>query len=167
MENFGGLSFRKFEKNDIECFAPIMKRAFDKDTQIHLGEGEGGPDGYENGDFLKKWYLHKNATAYAVYKDGKPIGAINLFINPKTNENFLGNVFVDTNIQDKGIGLIIWKYIEQKFPETKVWRTETPGFSIRNHHFYVNKCGFKIYKIDNPKDKNESNYLMEKRMEYE
>ena len=34
--------------------------------------------------------------------------SINLFINPKTNENFLGNVFVDTNIQDEGIGLIIW-----------------------------------------------------------
>jgi N-acetylglutamate synthase-like GNAT family acetyltransferase len=71
---------------------------------------------------------------------------------------------VDPDLQDKGNGLIIWKYIEQKFPETKIWKTETPGFSLRNHHFYVNKCGFKVYKIENPKDKRESSYLLEKIM---
>jgi len=163
MENFGGLSFRKFEKDDVECFTPIMKRAFDKDTQIHLGEEEGGPDGYDNGMFLKKWYLNKNATAFAVYKEDKPIAAINVWIK-KDNINFLGNTFVDPDLQDKGIGLIIWKFIEQKFPETKAWRTETPGFSHRNHNFYVNKCGFKICKIENPKDRRESSYLMEKIM---
>ena len=51
MENFNELCFRKFTKNDVECFTEIMRKAFDKDTQIHLGEKEGGPDGYENGNF--------------------------------------------------------------------------------------------------------------------
>ena len=164
MEEFENLSFRKFEAADVESFTPMMKKAFDKDTQIHLGEKEGGPDGYDNGDFLNNWYLHKHATAFAVYKNKNPVGAINIFINPKTYENFLGNMFVDPDIQDKGIGLIIWRYIEQKFPETKIWRTETPGFSSRNHHFYVNKCGFKIYKIENPKDIRKRSYLLEKIM---
>jgi hypothetical protein len=31
-----------------------MKRAFDKYTQIHLGEETDGPDGYNNGEFLRK-----------------------------------------------------------------------------------------------------------------
>jgi hypothetical protein len=44
-------------------------------------------------------------------------------------------------------------------------RTEIPKFSKRNHHFYVNKCGFKIWKIENPKEWNEGQYLMEKPME--
>ena len=164
MENYCGLYFKKFEENDIECFTKIMKRAFDIDAQIHLGEEEGGPDGYDNGDFLKKWYFHKNASAFAVYKNDKPIGAINVFVYPKTNENFLGNMFVDPVIQDHGIGLIIWKYIEQKFSETKIWRTETPSYSRRNHNFYINKCGFKLYKIENPKDIKKGSYLMEKIM---
>ena len=163
MENFEGLSFRKFEEKDVDLFAQIFKKAFDRDTQIHLNEEEGGPPGYENGDFLREWYLKINSNAFAVFKDGKPIGGINIWIN-QNNTNFLGNTFVDPDLQDKGIGLIIWKYIESKFPETKIWRTETPGFSSRNHHFYVNKCGFKVFKIENPRDKRESNFLLEKVM---
>ena len=76
----------------------------------------------------------------------------------------MGNVFVDPDLQNKGIGLMIWKYIEQKYPNTKIWRTDTPGFSTRNHYFYVNKCGFKIYKINDPKDRKSSSYLLEKKM---
>ncbi len=163
MENFGGLSFKKFVEDDVSLFTQMFKKAFDKDYQIHLGKN-GGPDGYENGSFLREWYLNKDATAFAVFKDNKPIGGINVFINTKTNENFLGNIFLDPDIQDKGIGSIMWKFIEQKFPETKKWMTDTPGFSHRNHHFYVNKCGFKIWKINDPKSKTRSGYLMEKIM---
>ena len=65
-----------------------------------------------------------------------------------SSASILGNIFIDPKHQDKGIGLMIWKLIEQKYPETKIWRTETPGFSKRNHNFYVNKCGFKIVKIN-------------------
>ena len=163
MENFDGLNFRKFETNDVDLFIQIFKKAFDKDTRIHLNEEEGGPPGWENGDFLRKWYLHTNCTAYAVFKDDKPIGGFALWIM-ENNENFLGNIFLDPDLQDKGIGVKIWKYIEFKYPETKIWRTETSGFSTRNHHFYVNKCGFKVYKIENPKDKKEASYLLEKRI---
>jgi N-acetylglutamate synthase-like GNAT family acetyltransferase len=95
----------------------------------------------------------------------KTINLLVVFINYQTHENYLGNIFVDPDLQDKGIGLIIWIYIEQKFPSTKIWKTDTPGFSSRNHYFYVNKCGFKIFHINNPKNKMESSYCMEKVME--
>lgn len=42
----------------------VMERAFDEDTRIHLGEKKGGPDGYDDGNFLKKWGLYKNASSY-------------------------------------------------------------------------------------------------------
>ena len=65
--------------------------------------------------------------------------------------------------------LIIWNYIEQKYPQTKKWITDTPGFSYRNHHFYVNKCGFKIFHINDPKNRDSgeplSGYCMEKIMD--
>jgi len=162
MENFGGLSFRKFEKIDVGLFTQMFKKAFDKDSQIHLGI-DSGPDGYENGDFLKKWYLHKDVTSYAIYKDNISIGGIALWIN-ENHENFLGNIFVGPDFQDKGFGLIIWKYIEQKYPETKIWKSETPGFSSRNHYFYVNKCGFKIFHINDPTNKRKSVFCLEKVM---
>jgi len=56
------------------------------------------------------------------------------------------------------------KYLVNKYPDTSIWRTETPGFSPRNHHFYINKCGCKDYRIENPKDKKESSFLLDKVM---
>lgn len=163
MEFFNGLGFEKISEKDVDDLTVIMKKAFDEDTKRHLGEEEGGPPGYDNGEFLRQWYLSNEAEAYKIIRDDVLIGGINVFIN-ESNENFLGNMFVDPLCQDKGLGTIIWKFIEQKYPGTKKWKTDTPGFSKRNHHFYVNKCGFKIVRIDNPKDKYEESYILEKEM---
>ena len=80
MENFDGLNFRKFEENDVNLFKQMFKNVFDKDSQMHLGENC-GPDGYEDGDFLKKWYLHKDVTSYAIFSENTPIEGIALWIN--------------------------------------------------------------------------------------
>jgi len=161
MEHYAGLQFRNFEATDVALFTGIMKHAFDEDTRIHLGEESGGPPGYDNGDFLRQWALHKDSAAYAIFKDSIPIGVAIVWIGDN-RENFLGNMFIDPDFQNQGIGLLIWQFIEQKYPETKVWRTETPGFSKRNHNFYVNKCGFKIVKIEHPGDKYKESYILEK-----
>ncbi|MBP7175531.1 MAG: GNAT family N-acetyltransferase [Thermoclostridium sp.] len=163
MDQYNGLTFTAFDKSDVEILTPIMKRAFDEDSRRHLNEPTGGPDGYDNGDFLRKYALNKKSDAYKVSWNGKPVGAVIVWIN-KDNINYLGNIFIDPDLQDKGFGKKVWGYIENKYPDTIIWRTETPGFSKRNHHFYVNKCGFKIVRIVNPKDKYEESYQMEKVM---
>lgn len=163
MEIYKGISFEVMNKNDVEELTDIMKRSFDEDTRRHLGESAGGPPGYNNGEFLRKWYFCEGVNAYKISKDECVIGGIAVWIN-ENDINYLGNVFVDPLFQDQGIGLIIWEYIEQKYPNTKKWQTDTPGFSKRNHNFYVNKCGFKIIKINNPKDKYEESYILEKNM---
>ena len=161
MKTFEDLSFEEFREEDVDTFTKIMKRAFDEDAKRHLNEDSGGPPGYDNGDFLRKWALDKGSQSFKVFKDSKPIGLFIVWIN-KNHNNFLGNLFVDPEVQDKGLGTKIWKFIESEYPQTVIWRTETPGFSKRNHNFYVNKCGFKIVKIENPGDKYEESYLMEK-----
>jgi len=161
MELYNDLGFEKIADSDVAELTVIMKRAFDEDSRRHLGEDEGGPPGYDDGSFIREWFFKRNSRAYKVSKDGKIIGAINVFVN-RDNMNYLGNMFVDSLCQDKGVGTIMWKFIENKYPETKIWRTETPGFSKRNHNFYVNKCGFKIVRIENPGDKYEESYMMEK-----
>lgn len=158
-----GLKLIRLEELHIDELTKIMERAFDEDTGIHLGEEKGGPEGYDDGSFLKKWGLNENTTSYCITLDEQLIGAVILWIN-KNNENFLGNIFIDPIYENQGLGLKVWNMIEKLYPDTKVWNTETPIFSSRNHNFYVNKCGFHVVKIDNPKDKFMGQFVMRKEM---
>lgn len=158
-----GLELIRLEEAHIKKLTKIMERAFDEDTRIHLGEEKGGPEGYDNGNFLRKWGLHKDASSYCISLNGQFIGGVILWIN-EDNNNFLGNIFIDPIYENRGIGAKVWKMIEKMYPDTKTWNTETPIFSSRNHNFYVNKCGFHIVKIDNPKDRLEGQYKMQKVM---
>ena len=163
MSNEIQLQFEKVTDADVPRMTEVMKRAFDEDARRHLGEDSGGPPGYDNGDFIRKWYLGHGAKAFKVISNGEIIGGINVFIG-KNRENFLGNMFVDPAYQDRGFGTRIWRFIEEQFPDTVKWRTETPGFSKRNHNFYVNKCGFHVVRIDDPKNPREESYILEKDM---
>ena len=161
---FEGLIFHPFTEGDIDELSPIMKASFDEDTKIHTNKNDGGPEGYNNGGFMRKWYLNEGATSFKITKDGKPIGGLALWIN-ENNINYLGNVFIDPHLQNKGIGSVVWRFVEHAYPNTIKWLTDTPAFSRRNHHFYVNKCGFKIVRIENPRNLDETcAYFMEKEM---
>jgi len=155
------IKFEKMTEKDIPNLVQIMKRAFDYDTKIHLGHETGGPEGYDDGTFLRKWGLDKNATSYCIYLDNVLIGGTILWIN-HNNENCLGTLFIDPDYEDKGIGTKVWSQIERMYPNTRVWNTETPIFSHRNHNFYVNKCGFHVIKIENPKDLEEGSFILKK-----
>ena len=163
MEMYEDLIFEEFTENDVERLSDIFRRAFAEDSRIHLGIENFGPPGFEDGGFLRKWYLHDGVTAFTISKDGIVIGGLSLWIN-ENKINFLGNVFLDPEYQNKGFGRVIWSFVEQKYPDTIKWQTETPGFSTRNHVFYVNKCGFHIVKITDYKDKLKTGYFLEKVM---
>ncbi|WP_114192371.1 GNAT family N-acetyltransferase [Edaphovirga cremea] len=147
MEIYKQLAFEPVTVKDIDDLTRIMKRAFDEDTRRHLGKEQGGPPGYDNGDFIRDWYINAKSDAYKVFLHGTLIGAVNIFCW-KDNERFLGNIFIDPSYQDKGLGFLVWQFIENKYPNTRKWQTETPGFSTKNHHFYINKCGFEFAKIE-------------------
>lgn len=163
MNNF---EFEPFTEADIKELTLIMKKSFDEDTKIHLGRETGGPSGYDNGDFLRKWGLNRNSTQYKIIMDKQIIGGVILWINNETNHNILGTIFLDPQFQSKGLGTEIWNKIEKMYPNTIVWNTETPIFSHRNHNFYVNKCGFHVIKIENPKDIEEGSFILEKKINY-
>lgn len=160
MEN---LQLSELLEEDIEILSPIMKNAFDRDAMMHIGKKD-GPPGYDDGSFLRKYALHKDSDAYKILLGNKIIGAVILWINNDSNDNYLGNIFVDVDLQEKGIGLKVWNMIEKMYPKTKVWRADTPLFSRRNHNFYVNKCGFHIIKIENPKSLEDGMVVLMKEM---
>ncbi|MFD1773037.1 GNAT family N-acetyltransferase [Paenibacillus rhizophilus] len=163
MEKAWKLDLQPIKDNDVEALTEIMTRSFDNDALVSLGEDKGGPEGYDTGEFIRRWALESPSESFKVLLDGRIVGAVIVFIH-ENNENFLGNLFVDPALQSQGVGLSIWEAIEREYLDTKKWTTETPGFSRRNNHFYVNKCGFKIVRIENARDAKEASYVMEKEM---
>ena len=71
MESFDGLEFKLFEEADVELFAKMFRDAFDRDAQMRLGEN-GGPPGYEDGSFLRKWHAPNATGAFAIRKGNVP-----------------------------------------------------------------------------------------------
>ncbi|WP_410767706.1 GNAT family N-acetyltransferase [Fontibacillus sp. BL9] len=165
MDDHVQLEFEPIYEQDIGSLTAIMTRAFDEDARIHLGEGRrDGPVGYNNGEFLTKWALNASSEAYKIMLNGEEVGACILWINEDGN-NDLEILFIDVPFQSSGIGTIIWRMIEGLYPDTKIWRTATPGYSKRNHHFYMDKCGFKLMEVVHPGIPDQETYRLEKRVE--
>lgn len=126
---------------DIPELTRVMTRAFDDDSQKHLGKPKGGPEGYDNGDFFRKWMPYKESVTYKIIAERKIIGGIIVWIY-KHGSNTLGTIFVDPDYQDQGIGTQAWSLIEEAYPDTKSWTLGTPRWATKNHHFYE-KNGFR------------------------
>ncbi|MFA4861308.1 GNAT family N-acetyltransferase [Methanoregula sp.] len=101
-------------------------------------------------------------TPLLFYQEGKMVGGAVLIVNADNN-NILTLLFVDPACFDKGIGYQAWLEIEKRYPQTKTWTTETPTFLKKNVTFYVNKCGFHIISVKDPKN-DESMFLFQKIM---
>jgi GNAT superfamily N-acetyltransferase len=142
------LSFETIAESDIPELTRVMTRAFDDDSRKHLGQEKGGPEGYDNGDFFRKWLFgYKETDGYKIVADGAAIGGMIVWIYPN-GDNILGTIFIDPDFQDRGIGVATWKFIEGKYPETKSWRLSTPKNATKNHYFYETKCGFHKVESD-------------------
>ncbi|MBN2083809.1 MAG: GNAT family N-acetyltransferase [Anaerolineales bacterium] len=142
------LSFEVITEADIPELPRVMTRAFDDDSRRHLGVDRGGPEGYDNGDFFRKWLFGQTVTeGFKVLFEGAAIGGCIVWIFP-TGDNILGTIFIDPDFQDSGAGSAVWKFIEGRYPHTKSWRLATPKFATKNHHFYEIKCGFQRVRSD-------------------
>jgi GNAT superfamily N-acetyltransferase len=136
------LSFEEITEADIPELTEVMTRAFDDDAQKHRGLERGGPEGYDNGDFFRKWLLgYEESVGYKVLRGAVAVGGIIVWILPE-GHNILGTIFVDPAHQDVGVGTRLWQFVEARYPETKSWRLATPPWATKNHHFYEAKCGF-------------------------
>ena len=88
MENHEKLVFEPIVEADIEPLTEIMTRAFDDDTKRHLGDEKGGPDGYDNGEFIKKWALNSPTQSFKILMNDKLIGSVILWINEDEKKPF-------------------------------------------------------------------------------
>lgn len=141
-------TFEEITEEDIPELTGVMTRAFDDDARKHLGLERGGPEGYDNGDFFRKWLFgYQESIGYKALSEGKIIGACIVWVLPE-GHNVLGTIFVDPDYQDRGAGTHMWQFVEATYPETRSWRLATPSWAIKNHYFYEAKCGFERVDSD-------------------
>ncbi len=140
-----------------------MKKAFDEDTRIHTDLKSDGPAGYDDGSFLKQWIHKPESISYKIMIESELVGCFIITIG-KENINYLEMLFLDPSTRNNSYGYLAWSFIESEFSNTRVWKTSTPGYSKRNHNFYINKCGFQLYRIEKPGDFYQECYHLKKVM---
>lgn len=140
------LTFAQITETDVPELTEIMTRVFDDDAQRFLGQPKGGPPGYDTGEFIRKWAVEAGGQGWKIIAEDKPVGAFIVFIND-SGRYILGNIFVDTSMQDRQVGTRTWSFIEATYPGAKSWSLDTPTWAVRNHHFYE-KLGFVRERVE-------------------
>ena len=125
-------------EDDLPAVAAVMKRAFDDDARRHRGEDEGGPPGYDDGEFFRTWLFgYEESDGALILIDGEVAGA---YIVWPFEHARLGTIFIDPPLQRRGLGQAVWRHIEATYP-ARSWTLNTPVWATSNHRFYE-KCGF-------------------------
>ena len=75
------LVFEKADEGDIPELTQVMTRAFDDDARKHFGVEKGGPPGYDDGEFFRKWMLgYEESIGHKVLFDGQIVGCVIVWI---------------------------------------------------------------------------------------
>ena len=143
MQGFRGdnmsLVFRKSTMEDIDLLLPIQKASFQEDLEKYE-DFETNP-ACETGEKLAgniKKYHH-----FTILDGGTVIGAIDVRGNDERMH--IDKVFISPTSQNKGAGTAAIRFLEDRFPNVKLWTLYTPYLSFRNHYFYE-KFGYKKTK---------------------
>ncbi|MBD8033966.1 GNAT family N-acetyltransferase [Solibacillus sp. FSL W8-0474] len=133
------LLFRKSKIEDIEILLPIQKASFQEDLEKYE-DFETNP-ACETSEKLAeniKKYQH-----FTILDEDTVIGAID--VRGSDERMHIDKVFVSPTSQDKGVGTAAIQFLEEQFPNVKLWTLYTPHLSFRNHYFYE-KFGYKKTK---------------------
>ena len=158
---FERLDFLPMTEADIPVLTPIMKRAFEEDAR-QSGRPDGGPEGYDDGEFLRKRLALPEVEGYRIDLDEKTIGAVLLFIHAERACGHLSCIFIDNEYMDTGYGAMAWRFIEHTYPNIDTWTLNTSAVSYRNHCFYIGKLGFQVVAVDGGRDKYTAMFQLKK-----
>lgn len=138
LETVDRSEFSTFRRDVKDVFARAVIEEF----------GDTGEDIISDED-IDKSLFSPNADIHHIYLDNAKIGGAVVSTDPAMQRNHLDLFYIYPAYHSKGYGLLAWKLIEEKYPQTKVWELITPYFERRNINFYVNKCGFHITEFFN------------------
>ena len=137
------ITFRQLKESEYSDFSKETIAIF----SIAVAEAFG--ETMDSDNDIESSLNNPETQVYAIYDNDEKVGGIAIRTDGENQCNWLDLFYIYPDKHRKGLGADIWQAIEQKYPETKVWRLITPYFEKRNIHFYVNKCGFKIVEFFN------------------
>ncbi|MBN1138220.1 MAG: GNAT family N-acetyltransferase [Anaerolineae bacterium] len=160
--------FERARIEDAETLTEVQKRTFNDDAVRFGGQPavgpvlpvSSGPPGYDSVDWTL-WAI-KTGIYFKILAGDRIIGGVILFDMHKRHFN-LGRIFVDPDWQNQGIGSQAVRFVEKTFRYVKRWSLDTPGWAVRNHHFYE-KLGYVKVGEEVPEEADIRLYLYEKRM---
>jgi GNAT superfamily N-acetyltransferase len=133
------LIFRKSTIEDIETLLSIQKASFKEDLEKYE-DFETNPaceTSEKLAENIKKYY-------HFTILDGETIiGAID--VRGNDDRMHISKVYISPFNQNKGVGTDAIQFLENQFPNVKLWTLYTPYLSFRNHYFYE-KFGYKKTK---------------------
>ena len=117
---------------DAEHLVAVQIAAFHHDAEIYPGVAIGGPPGYDSIDNLLQKI--EEGDYYKIVVDGQIIGGIAVF-DLGAGHFHLDLLYIDPAYHNRGIGTQAMHFIERTYHAMK-WTLHTPGYAIRNQHFY-------------------------------
>jgi ribosomal protein S18 acetylase RimI-like enzyme len=152
------IQITKAQQEDAKALMQVSKAAFNNDVNYEA-PGVGGPPGYASAN----WHLRMILTC-DVYKivaghfdklsdrSDRPSGHIvgGIIVYEKGYRHMeLGRIWIHPDYQDQGIGKQAIQFLEETYPEVKLWELDTPAWNKRNIHFYQ-KMGYELTGTEGP-----------------
>ena len=137
------IQIRKAEQEDAQALMVVSRDAFDGDINYGAPEA-GGPPGYAS----ENWHLRMilNCDVYKIVHfdrlSERIVGGIVVY-EKEPQHMELGRMWVHPDYQNQGIGGQAIQFLEDMYPDAKLWTLDTPKWNTRNHHFYQ-KMGYEL-----------------------
>lgn len=126
------ITFEPATPDDAEALVRAQVAAFHDDARLYPGEPEDGPPGYDSVAVMLRKIGQGAVTMIVV--DGQIVGDIIVY-DEGEGTYLLDVLAIDPAYHNKGIGTLAMLHIEKVYPAKK-WILDTPGYAVRNQHFY-------------------------------
>ncbi len=138
----------KAQQEDAKALMETSKAAFNDDVN-YGATSVGGPPGYTS----TNWHLRMILTC-DTYKimhfdklndqsdNGRFVGGIVVYEKGYRHME-LGRMWIHPDFQNQGVGGQAIQFLEEAYPDAKLWTLDTPKWNKRNHHFYQ-KMGYEL-----------------------
>ncbi len=126
------ITFERAAAADAGALVKVEIASFNDESRIYAGIDIGGPPGYDS--VVVMLQKIQEADAYKIVHDGQIIGGIVVY-NEGQGHLHLDLIFVATGYHNRGIGTQAMQFLDQAYTAKK-WTLDTPGYAVRNQHFY-------------------------------
>ncbi|MFB1082864.1 GNAT family N-acetyltransferase [Jeotgalibacillus sp. JSM ZJ347] len=127
----------KADESMVKELTALSSEVFNREAARWLTDGEEDaniqPPGYDSEDMMT--YMITHLDTYGIYEDEVLVGGAVLTI-PASGYARIDRIFIDPELQGKGIGKEAIRLIENNYSKVTRWQLETSAKQTGNRYFY-------------------------------